>query len=54
MTDWTVPPVPRIHEPVTGGERATLDGLLEWHRATLLIKCAGRTGEQLALRKVAA
>ncbi|QVQ54599.1 DinB family protein [Spiractinospora alimapuensis] len=27
-----------------------LEGLLEWHRATLLHKCAGLTGEQLALR----
>ena len=52
MNDWTVPLVTRTHEPVTGGERETLDGLLEWHRATFLLKCAGLTGEQLALRPV--
>ena len=44
----------RIHEPVAADERATLDGLLEWHRATLLWKCAGLTGEQLAWRPVPA
>ena len=54
MSDWTVPAVARIHEPVTADERATLDGLLEWHRATFLIKCAGLTGEQLTLRPVPA
>jgi Protein of unknown function (DUF664) len=54
MNDWTVPPVARIHEPVTADERDTLDGLLEWHRATFVWKCAGLTGEQLALRPVPA
>ena len=49
---WTVPPIARIPEPVAGGERATLDGLLEWHRSTLLWKCSGLTGDQLALRPV--
>ncbi len=34
----------------TGGERAMLDGLLDLHRLTLLHKCAGLTGEQLAAR----
>ncbi|HJY70707.1 MAG TPA: DUF664 domain-containing protein, partial [Streptosporangiaceae bacterium] len=29
-----------------------LDGFLDWHRATLLWKCAGLTGEQLALASV--
>jgi uncharacterized damage-inducible protein DinB len=29
-----------------------LEGWLEWHRATLLWKCAGLTGEQLAQRPV--
>ena len=50
--NWTVPPVARIREPTAAGERATLDGLLEWHRATFLWKCAGLTGEQLAARPV--
>ena len=50
--NWTVPPVARIREPTAAGERPTLDGLLEWHRATFLWKCAGLTGEQLAARPV--
>jgi hypothetical protein len=52
MNDWTVPPVARIHQPVTADERATLDGLLEWHRSTFVWKCAGLAGEQLARRPV--
>ena len=52
MNDWTAPPAARIHQPVTADERATLDGLLEWHRATFVWKCAGLTGEQLARRPV--
>ena len=35
-----------------GDERATLDGFLDWYRDTLLDKCAGLTGEQLARRAV--
>jgi hypothetical protein len=54
MSEWTVPPVTRTHEPVTAGERETLDGLLEWHRATLVWKCAGLTGAELAQRPVPA
>jgi len=34
------------------GERAALEGWLEFHRDTLLIKCQGLTGEQLAERAV--
>jgi hypothetical protein len=34
--------------PFVAGEQATLDGWLDWHRATLLSKCAGLSGEQLA------
>lgn len=30
------------------GERAMLEGWLAWHRATLLRKCAGLSGERLA------
>ena len=47
---WTAPDVARIDEPFNGDERAMLEGLLEWQRATLLNKCAGLTGEQLVLR----
>jgi hypothetical protein len=49
---WTAPEVVRIDEPFTGPERGILDGFLDWHRSTLLWKCAGLTGEQLALPSV--
>ena len=39
------PPVPRVAD-----ERAMLEGWLEYHRATLLMKCAGLDDEQLRLR----
>ena len=47
METWTAPAVTRVSEPLTGGERAMLEGWLDWHRATLLIKAAGLTAEQL-------
>jgi Protein of unknown function (DUF664) len=49
---WTAPDVTRIDEPFTGPERGILDGFLDWHRSTLLFKCAGLTGGQLALAAV--
>jgi len=49
---WTAPEFTRTAEPFTGDERAMLDGWLDWHRGTLLTKCAGLTGEQLAQRSV--
>ncbi|MGO9784378.1 MAG: DUF664 domain-containing protein [Streptosporangiaceae bacterium] len=49
---WIAPDASRADEPLTGDERATLEGLLDWHRATLLWKCSGLTGEQLARRAV--
>ena len=52
MVSWTAPDVTRIDEPFTGSERGILDGFLDWHRSTLLWKCAGLTGEQLALASV--
>ena len=36
----------------TAGEREMLDGWLEYHRRTLLTKCAGLTDEQLRTRSV--
>jgi uncharacterized damage-inducible protein DinB len=45
---WIAPEIKRVDEPFVGDERAILEGLLEWHRATLLHQCAGLTGEQLA------
>jgi hypothetical protein len=45
---WTAPPVIRIDEPFIADERAMLAGFLDWQRSTLLVKCAGLTGPQLA------
>ncbi|MDT5042154.1 MAG: hypothetical protein QOE51_3139 [Actinoplanes sp.] len=47
MTSWIAPEATRVDEPPTGGERAMLEGWLEWHRQTLLQKLAGLTPEQL-------
>jgi uncharacterized damage-inducible protein DinB len=47
---WIAPEVTRPAEPYLGGEREMLLGWLEYQRATLLMKCAGLTGEQLALQ----
>jgi uncharacterized damage-inducible protein DinB len=45
---WTAPDVTIPDGPLTGDERPLLEGYLDWHRAYLLNKCAGLTGEQLA------
>jgi uncharacterized damage-inducible protein DinB len=52
VTSWTAPAAHRVSEPLTGGERAMLEGWLDWHRQTLLTKCAGLTAEQLKQRSV--
>ena len=44
------PEVERPESPGVAPERDAVEGLLEYHRATLLWKCAGLTGEQLAQR----
>ena len=44
--------VPRADPPLVAGERESLDGWLDYHRSTLLTKCQGLTGEQLARRAV--
>ncbi len=49
---WTAPEVTRDEGPLVAGEREMLQAFLDWHRATLLHKCAGLTGEQLAERSV--
>jgi uncharacterized damage-inducible protein DinB len=49
---WKAPDVERPEGPLTGPERPMLQAFLDWHRATLLYKCAGLTGEQLAERTV--
>jgi uncharacterized damage-inducible protein DinB len=52
MTNWIAPDVGRRSVPLVADERVMLDGWLDWHRATLLTKCAGLSGEQLARREV--
>jgi uncharacterized damage-inducible protein DinB len=49
---WKAPDVERPEGPLTGAERPMLQAFLDWQRATLLYKCAGLTGEQLAERSV--
>jgi len=44
---WTAPEVDRKPAPFLGDERSLLDGWLDYHRDTLLRKCAGLTREQL-------
>jgi uncharacterized damage-inducible protein DinB len=40
--------VERPDGPLAGPERPMLQAFLDWHRVTLLYKCAGLTGAQLA------
>jgi uncharacterized damage-inducible protein DinB len=47
MTIWTAPAVDRKDEPKVGDELTLLSGWLDYHRDTLLTKCAGLTAEQL-------
>jgi uncharacterized damage-inducible protein DinB len=47
---WKAPDVERLDGPSAGPERPILQAMLDWHRATLLWKCSGLTGEQLAER----
>ena len=49
---WTAPEITRDKYPFVGDERAMLEGWLDYHRQTLLKKCAGLTFEQLRLRAV--
>lgn len=46
---WIAPHVERVDEPFASDERATLEGYLAYGRASLLLKCTGLTGQQLAL-----
>jgi uncharacterized damage-inducible protein DinB len=48
MTGWHVPE--RTDPSFVGPERQVLGEWLEYHRATLLTKCAGLTPQQLVLR----
>jgi hypothetical protein len=46
----TAPEAPRTEPPRLGDEHAMLDAWVDYYRATLLHKCAGLSGEQLAER----
>jgi uncharacterized damage-inducible protein DinB len=48
VTGWEAPE--RTDPPLVAGERAMLDAWLDYHRDTLLMKCAGLTDAQLAQR----
>jgi uncharacterized damage-inducible protein DinB len=50
--NWIAPPVERVDEDYTAGERGLLEGVLDRQRDTLRWKCAGLTGEQLARQAV--
>ena len=52
VVPWTAPEYSRRDEPFAGDERATLEGLLDWYRAGVLVRCSGLTGAQLAERAV--
>jgi hypothetical protein len=49
---WTAPNVDRADPPLITGERDALEAWLDYHRRTLLIKCAGLTEAQLKERAV--
>jgi len=50
---WIAPEITDRNEPgPVGTERAQLEGWLDYHRKTLLTKCAGLTAEQLATASV--
>ena len=42
----------RIEPPLTGGERETLRAYLDWHRATLALKCEGLSDDDLRRRSM--
>ena len=50
---WTAPEVPRPAMPQVGDERTMLEAWLDWHRQTLLMKCAGLSAAQLKQRSAA-
>ncbi|MDQ6715842.1 MAG: DinB family protein [Actinomycetota bacterium] len=49
-TEWTAPAVERAEPARVNGERAALEQRLDYHRVTLLMKCAGLTATQLKER----
>jgi hypothetical protein len=49
---WTAPDVDRVEPDRIADERTSLEQWLDYHRQTLLWKCAGLTAEQLKQRSV--
>jgi hypothetical protein len=49
---WIAPAVARAEPSYVADERSALQDWLDYHRATLRLKCAGLTGEQLVIRPV--
>jgi hypothetical protein len=49
---WTAPFVTRVEPDPVASERTSLEQWLEYHRATLMMKCAGLTAAQLKQRPV--
>jgi hypothetical protein len=49
---WTAPEITRAKEPYVADERTMLEGWLDFHRETLLLKCTGLTAEQLKTASV--
>jgi len=47
---WTAPVAARTDEPFAASEREMLQGFLDWHRNTLLLKCSGLNEIQLAMQ----
>ena len=47
---WTAPAIDRTEPDLVAGERSSLEQWLDYHRATLLMKCAGLTAAQLKQR----
>ena len=47
---WTAPAVERTEPDLLADERDALEQFLDYHRSTLLAKCAGLTAEQLKRR----
>lgn len=50
---WTAPEIDRPEPPSIADERTALEAWLDFHRATLLQKCAGLSAEQLTMHAVA-
>ncbi|MEZ0106128.1 hypothetical protein ABH920_000109 [Catenulispora sp. EB89] len=50
---WTAPSFDRQENVPSGTERDSLERFLDWHRESLLWKCGGLTGEQLASQPLA-